>query len=101
MQLFSLGLAAELYLGAAILAVYGMWFAPRRTRVWLLLPQQFLLLVSGFAALHAMILGQFADGVVRAHTFLIADQSPILLVAIFHTVALVRIARDDYGWRIR
>lgn len=54
----------------------------------LMLPQQFLLMLSAFGALYAMRLSAFADGVVRPRSFLIADQGPAVLIAVFHTLAL-------------
>lgn len=58
-----------------------------------LLPQQFIMMVSAGGALWAMHLGQFADGVQRDHAFLIADQSPAVIAATLHTVAIFTIIR--------
>ncbi len=56
-----------------------------------LVPQQFVLFLSAGGALHAIILGQFADGTVRSSGFLLADQSSIIILAVFHTWAMVLI----------
>ena len=55
----------------------------------LMMPQQFVLLLSAASACEAMIISQFGDGVVRPRTFIIADQAPIVIAAIAHTGALV------------
>jgi hypothetical protein len=57
----------------------------------LLLPQQFVMMVSAGGAVYAMYLGQFADGVQRSHAFLVADQAPAVIAAVFHTIAILRI----------
>lgn len=62
-----------------------------------LLPQQFLLTVSAVGALAAMISGHFADGVIRPHEFIIADQAPAVLLAFMHAIALM----ERYAWRPR
>lgn len=61
----------------------------------LLLPQQAVLFVSSWGALFAMCTGQFADGVVRPHTFLIADQCHLLICAVLHFIAAMRKALQD------
>jgi len=63
-------------------------------RVMLLTPQQILLGISAAGALRAMILGHFADGVARPHTFLIADQSPAILALMIHTATILYLARS-------
>ena len=57
--------------------------------VGLMLPQQIVLITSAAGAIQAMALSSFADGVVRPAAFIIADQLPVVLVAIAHTVAIV------------
>jgi hypothetical protein len=56
----------------------------------LLIPQQILLLISAQGAVDAMVLSAFADGVIRPREFLIADQMPVVLATVLHTVALLR-----------
>jgi hypothetical protein len=88
----SLPLLAATLAAAALLAVIGLF-----TRVpWvvlLLIPQQAILMMSAAGAVEAMWLGQFADGVLRPHAFIIADQFYSVLAAIGHTVAIVAHAR--------
>lgn len=57
--------------------------------VVLLVPQQSLLLISAAGAIGAMVLSQFADGVVRPRAFIIADQMHIVLAALGHAFAIV------------
>lgn len=84
--------AAGCFLGAASLSILGLG-ASGRAGFFLMAPQQFILIISAGGAINAMVAGHFADGVVRPHWFLIADQSPAVAAAIAHTAALVRI-----GW---
>lgn len=81
--------------GVMYLLVAALAFASlnRRTRddvrLLLLIPQQFILVLSAAGALQAMWLSSFADGVVRSREFIIADQCPIVILAALHTWALV------------
>ena len=59
------------------------------TDLLLLLPQQFLLMVSAGGAINAMYLSQFADGVIRPRSFLVADQMPVVFIALFHSCAIL------------
>ena len=87
-------MAAAIYAGVAMLAIVGMAAPSRYARVILILPQQAVLWFSVVGAAYAMFLGQFADGVQRAHWFLIVDQVPVILIAVGHTAALLLIAGD-------
>jgi hypothetical protein len=62
----------------------------------LMVPQQFLLFVSAGGAVQAMAEGQFADGTIRSVFFLVADQSPAVLAAIGHTLAIYATARTEW-----
>lgn len=78
-------LAFALY-SVAILASFGL-FTKIPWIVLLLLPQQIALMMSAAGAIDAMWLAQFADGVSRPRTFLIADQLYSVLLAMGHTFA--------------
>jgi hypothetical protein len=65
----------------------------------LMVPQQFLLFISAGGAIQAMVEGQFADGTIRSVYFLLADQSPAVLAAIGHTLAIVATARAEWNGR--
>lgn len=80
-------------LATAFLAASGFFMARRINTLLALVPQQFLLYLSAGSALTAVINGRFADGVIRPHAFLLADQSAAFLIAIFHTWAMILILR--------
>lgn len=84
--------AAAIYGAVATLAILGVMSSRTELRVILITPQQVILWFSVVGAIHAMYLGQYADGVQRAHWFLIVDQIPVVLVSIGHTAALLLIA---------
>lgn len=75
-----------------VLALVGL-FTRTPWVVFLLIPQQAILMMSAGGAIEAMWLGQFADGILRPHAFIIADQSYSVIAAIGHTVAIVAHAR--------
>lgn len=81
-------------LATAAMAVRGI---RRRgtTAGWLLmLPQQFLLIVSAVGGLIAAATGHYADGVTRPHLFIAADQLPGVVAAICHTFAIIDLHRQ-------
>lgn len=85
--------AAALFL-AALLAAVGLFRCRNRVlTVALLIPQQVFLYASALGAGTAMYYGMFADGVERAHWFIIADQSHTILMALAYTAAILSVAR--------
>lgn len=58
--------------------------------LFLLLPQQILLMMSASGAIEAIWVSQFADGVVRPRGFIAADQLYSVLAAVGHTTAIIR-----------
>lgn len=83
-------LAAACFLTAGCLALVGLGASDIPGGIFLMIPQQFILIVSAGGAIEAMVTGRFADGTVRSHWFLIADQSPAVVVAGTHTIAITR-----------
>lgn len=79
----------------ALLAGIGVVRGEGRIPALLMLPQQFIMFLCAGGALQAMWLGQFADGVQRSHWFLAADQSPAVLAAFLHMIAVVRIWKQQ------
>lgn len=77
---------------AAFLALYAM-LAPGTWTLLLLLPQQVLLMMSAAGAVEAIWASQFADGAIRPHGFIAADQIYSIIVAIGHTAAIIMQAR--------
>jgi hypothetical protein len=53
------------------------------------LPQQAVLILSAWSALNAMASGHYADGVARPVVFIVADQTPSVLIAVLHAAAMV------------
>ena len=80
---------------ATITSMVALFMQMSLLRFMLLIPQQLILLISGIGAIHAMRLSQFADGVVRPWAFIAADQTPYVLVAALHTLAIL----DHHRWR--
>ena len=75
----------------SIAAAIGLIRNSRTISLLCLLPQQFVLMYSAFAACVAIYNSTFADGVVRPREFLVADQFGWVLLAIAHTVAILQI----------
>jgi hypothetical protein len=78
--------------GAALMALVGL-FTELPWILLFLIPQQALLMMSAAGAIESMWIGQFADGVLRPHAFIAADQLYSVLAAIGHTVAIIAHAR--------
>lgn len=70
-------------------AIMALCIPMGRLAIGLMLPQQFTLMISAWGALEAAISGHFGDGVERSHFFILADQSPAILAAIGHTMAII------------
>lgn len=91
-------MAALLFLASALAA----WGVANRPPSWrtlaALLPQQTILTVSGCAAVAAVVVSQYGDGVARPRLFILADQAPAILVVLLHTAAVVEMhARRSAG----
>jgi hypothetical protein len=84
-------LAGVAMLIAAALAAGACLHRPWRS--WAYWPQQLLLVVAAVGALVAVVMGNYADGVVRPTLFIATDQLPVMLLPIFHAVAIV-LSRD-------
>ena len=89
--IFGVTAAAIIYLFAASCAIIALILKSREA-YWFLLPQQAIILASTAGALYAIETQHYADGVARPWTFILADQLPILLLAIFHTIAVFIVA---------
>lgn len=78
---------------ASALAICGLTYAksPYAT-VLCLLPQQGAIVVTAGGALTAALSGHYPDGVARPWAFILADQIPSILIAIFHTLAMLDLA---------
>jgi hypothetical protein len=56
-----------------------------------LIPQQIIMMLSAYESSQAIILSQYADGVIRSRAFIFADQMATIMAAIVHTVAIIDI----------
>lgn len=85
------------YLAAGVAAL-GAAFVVKDRMVGLVmcLPQQMLLLLSAGGSLDCVLRGAYADGVPRPWQFILVDQSPNILVALFHSIALLEV----FAWPI-
>jgi hypothetical protein len=83
---------AGVFFLVAALAVVGV---TRRHGTWLslalLLPQQAVLTVSAVSAVMAVIHSEYGDGVARPWHFILADQAPVILTVVLHTIAVVQL----------
>ena len=78
---------------SCLLAVVGMFAQAALTRVICFVPQQTLVSMSFASAFGAVAAGQYADGVVRSFAFILSDQLPSMLVAVFHTIAIILLSK--------
>lgn len=80
---------ALLALGGAFLHIHQ-----RVARIFLMLPQQVILIMSSVAALSAMAARSFADGVQRPFWFIVVDQIPVILIAAGYLLSLSRMIAE-------
>ena len=103
-ELSRLGLGARhaslMLLAVATCALFGALFDRNYLCRLGLFPQQFLLVISAGGALSCVLRGSYADGTLRPMAFIAADQSPAILIAVFHTFALLEIY-GGWSWRGR
>jgi hypothetical protein len=83
-----------LMVGALLAAsVLAAWAVTRDRPSWqtlaALLPQQAILTVSAYAAVAAVVVAHYGDGVIRPRLFILADQAPVILVFVLHTAAVI------------
>jgi hypothetical protein len=88
-QLFfdSSPLAGVAMVFAAALAIAAHLHRPLRS--WAYWPQQLLLVVAAVGALVAVVMGNYADGVMRPTLFIATDQLLVMLLPIFHALAII------------
>ena len=82
---------------AGVLACVGIYSHKTDIKTLVLvLPQQFLLIMSMLGAMEAIDKSSFADGVIRPREFIFCDQFPAILASVLHTVALLQ----SFGQRL-
>jgi hypothetical protein len=84
----------QLMAGALLIAsVLATWAITRQRPSWqtlaALLPQQAILTISAYAAIAAVVVSHYGDGVIRPRPFILADQAPAILAFVLHTAAVV------------
>ena len=79
------------------IALLGFFARRKVTTLICLVPQQLLLFLSAGSAVRAIALGSYPSGVFRSPAYIAADESLTILIAIFHTWAMLLILRysDD------
>lgn len=88
-NIFGRTLTPWMLLTVAFLAMSAFTTQNRHVRFFLMIPQQSILFMSVCAALMAIWLEHYADGVPRPWPFIMADQMPTLIAAVCYTVAVV------------
>jgi|GEM_PF-6939646 hypothetical protein len=82
----------------ALWAIIGIVTEEAPTRWWravFLSPQQMVLTISAIASMTAVLSGSYADGTERSWSFILADQAPHILLALFYFLSLLCIIHYD------
>lgn len=80
---------------ACVMAIAAFMMPRKVLTLILLTPQQLLLWLSAGGSFQAIWLGHYADGVIRPLGHMLADQSPVMAIAVFHSWAMFLILK--YG----
>lgn len=78
-------------IGSSTCAAVALTPAQNAGALWLLMPQQSLLLMSTASAMEAILRGEFRDGTKRHWAFIAADQMPTILLTLFHLMVFMLI----------
>ena len=95
LHLLPRGVVIGLLLGCSLCALWAVGHRQTslRTLLWLM-PQQILMMMTALGCLVAVIQQRYADGVPRPWPFILSDQLPVILLAIFHTEAILGYSRS-------
>lgn len=92
-----------IYIAAGLAGGFALWRHDKLNPalgVWMIIPQQLLLMKSASGAIICILRSQFADGVDRPWAFIAADQSPAIIMAVLHTFALIdQFSPHLWKWR--
>lgn len=91
----TIGLLTVVALAALVGVAKPRPFYPWWRGSWLF-PQACILMVSATSSLLAVLHGSYADGVVRGWSFILADQAPHILLAIFYAIAMILTIHYDH-----
>jgi len=86
--------AAILCAAVSLAAVAGIYCRNPTLFVFLVLPQQFLLIASAIGAIYCVIDGKFADGAVYPRPFIFVDQVYLILLCVAHAWQTVVLWRE-------
>lgn len=64
----------------------------------LLFPQLYLLILSAGTGIMCAVHCRYADGVIRPSLFILADQSPVIVLTLLYGVAIIEIGRNKLPW---
>jgi hypothetical protein len=97
------GLMAGALFSASGLAIWALTrHEPSLKSLAALLPQQALLTLSACAAVAAVFVAHYGDGLVRPRLFILADQAPAIIAFVLHTAAVIEMhARRPDGELLR
>lgn len=97
------GLMAGALFSASGLAVWALTRRqPSLKSLAALLPQQALLTLSAYAAVAAVLVARYGDGLARPRLFILADQAPAIIAFVLHTAAVIEMhARRPDGELVR
>jgi hypothetical protein len=90
-EFFGPTLAPSLIAVATLALVGVLWSKGVITALLCAGPQQFFMLLTALGVLSAVASGAYADGVVRGQLFILADQTPTLVITALHTVVIARL----------
>lgn len=100
MQLIPVGhsLAGLIILATACLSIYELVM---NRHVTFFIPQFLLLVIGAFGAAEAITQSAFADGVIRSRSFIAADQSIYIVLALIYGIALLEIYLPRVAAKLR
>src|SRR5262249_28521617 len=87
-------IAAILCAAVSLAAVAAIFCRNLTFCVFLVLPQQFLLIASAIGAVFCVIEGRFADGAVYPRPFIFVDQIYLVLLCVAHGLQIVTLWRE-------
>jgi hypothetical protein len=82
-------IAAIVLMAVAWSALVGLFCKNLLASVFLLLPQQFVLIASAIGAIFCIIEGRFADGAIYPRPFVFVDQIYLVLLACGHAQQII------------
>jgi len=83
---------AAVFAVVGLAALYALW-RDNANPFWLI-PQTAILGAATAGGLAAVASGQYADGTARPWQFILADQLPTILLALFHLIAVILVVDE-------